>query len=65
MTGSQDCKVKLWDTRAAKNVASFKNHTGTINTLQMSPDARWVASGSDDGSLRIWDVRADKQITNF
>ena len=33
VTGSQDCKVKVWDQRQGKNVLSFKNHTGTINTL--------------------------------
>lgn len=40
-------------------------HSGTINCLMMSPDARWVASGSDDGSLKIWDWRADKQVASF
>lgn len=65
VTGSKDTKVKLWDSRANQNVATFREHTGTINTLQMSPDAKWVASGSSDGSLKIWDVTADKVLANF
>ena len=51
--------------RAGKNISTFREHSGAINTLQMSPDARWVASGSTDGSLKIWDVTADKLLANF
>ena len=65
VTGSKDTKVKLWDTRVSSNIATFRKHTGTINTLQMSPDAKWIASGSEDGCLKIWDVTADKEIANF
>lgn len=65
VTGSQDTKVKLWDTRANACVATFREHTGAINALQMSPDAKWVASGSSDGSLKIWDRTADKILANF
>ena len=36
-----------------------------INSIKMSPDGKWVATGSADGSLRIWDVTADKVIANF
>lgn len=46
-------------------MATFRNNSGAINALQMSPDSRWVATGSDDGSLRIWDVVADKELAKF
>ena len=46
-------------------MATFREHTGTINSIKMSPDGKWVATGSADGSLRIWDVTADKVIANF
>ena len=30
VTGSKDCKVKLWDQRVSTNVATFRNNKGTI-----------------------------------
>lgn len=51
--------------RAEQCQATFREHSGPINTLMMSPDARWVASGSADGSLKIWDIAANKVLANF
>ena len=65
VTGSEDCKIKLWDQRINKNSLTFRSHVGKINHLRISPDSKWVASGSDDGSLRIWDIVADKEFVNF
>lgn len=29
-------------------------HTGSVSSVSVSPDRRWIASGSDDGSIRVW-----------
>ena len=65
VTGSQDTKVKFWDQRTNSCVATFREHSGKINSVRMSPDSKWVASGSDDGTLKIWDVTANKVLANF
>jgi katanin p80 WD40 repeat-containing subunit B1 len=65
VTGSQDTKVKFWDQRANQCVATFREHTGTVNSVRLSPDGKWVASGSADGTLKIWDVTANKVLANF
>ena len=36
-----------------------------INSAQLSPDTRWVASGGGDGALKIWDISSGKVLTNF
>ena len=33
VTGSEDTKIKVWDTRSAKCVMTFREHTGRINTV--------------------------------
>lgn len=46
-------------------MATFREHTDTVNCIRLSPDSRWVASGSNDGSLKIWDVRNNRLVQNF
>jgi katanin p80 WD40 repeat-containing subunit B1 len=44
---------------------TFKEHEGTINCVQFSPDSRWVASGGSEGALKIWDISTGKVLSNF
>ena len=65
VTGSEDTKVKVWDIRSAKCTMTYREHTGRVNTVSLSPDARWVASGSEDGSVKIWEINSGKTLANF
>jgi len=65
VTGSEDTKAKVWDLRTQKNTLTFREHSGIINTISLSPDARWAATGGDDGALKIWDVSSGKVLSNF
>lgn len=66
-SGSEDTKCKIWDLRMKQNqnIFTFKEHSGVINSLQLSPDSRWIASGSADGSLKIWDISTGKVMGEF
>jgi small GTP-binding protein len=39
-------------------------HKGWVNSVVVSPDGKWIASGGDDKTVRIWDIETGKcQIT--
>ena len=65
VSGSEDTKAKVWDWRTSKCINTFREHSGIINTIQLSPDSRWAASGADDGALKIWEVSSGKVLANF
>jgi WD40 repeat protein len=65
VTGSEDTKAKVWDLRTQKCINTFREHSGIINSIQLSPDARWAATGGDDGALKIWDISSGKVLSNF
>ncbi len=65
VSGSDDTRAKVWDLRTSKCIMTFKEHQGKVNSIQLSPDSRWVASGADDGALKIWDMASGKVLSNF
>lgn len=46
-------------------MSTYREHTAKINTVQLSPDSKWAATGGDDGALKIWDISSGKTISNF
>ncbi len=46
----------------------LNGHTGTINTVNFSPDGQSILTASDDGTARLWHVNAGEALvghTNF
>ena len=48
--------MRLWDVASGENYATLKGHTGSVYSVQFSPDGRSVLSGSQDGSSILWDA---------
>lgn len=65
-TGSQDKTIKMWDLSSVSSVASTplrckslttqKAHEKDINSLDVSPNDRFLASGSQDRTVRVYEV---------
>lgn len=49
-------------------VATLLGHAGAVNSIDISPDSKWLISGSKDETLREWSLENytnTKTITNF
>jgi len=40
-------------------------HTGPVNTVEWSPDGRFILSGSSDGGIKLWDAQSGRLIRTF
>jgi WD repeat-containing protein 23 len=60
LTGSDDCLVKLWDTRAlarGQPVTVFAGHMGGVTCVDSMRDGIHLLSQAKDQSIRLWDLR--------
>jgi len=62
-TGSYDKKVIIWDVQTGAIVQTFKDHTNTINSLDISPDAKWAisSSGAEKAAI-LWEIQSGKPM---
>lgn len=51
-----DNTVRVWEIAHAKDIGSFKGHTGTVQTVAFAPNGKSIASGSTDTTILVWDV---------
>lgn len=58
VTGSMDCRVKVWDISQETVVSTYHAHTDSLNDVVCSPtdDALFVSCGQD-GRILLWDTR--------
>mmetsp|Transcript_14731 Transcript_14731/g.21460 ORF Transcript_14731/g.21460 Transcript_14731/m.21460 type:complete len:332 (-) Transcript_14731:103-1098(-) len=52
-----DGLVKLWDQQNYKLKANLTGHTGCVNSITISPDGNFCASGGKDCTLLIWHIK--------
>jgi WD40 repeat protein len=59
LTGSQDHKVRLWDSRMPSDseARSFDGHSDFVLSVGFSSDGSHIFSGSKDRSLRCWNLK--------
>lgn len=65
LSGSHDGKMKLWDLRSQRVLATFKGHNAPVNCLALSPGATRVVSASFDKTLVLWDIATQKRLQEF
>jgi len=67
VSGSRDKTLRLWSRRNqnAQLVHTFDGHTTWVESVAISPDARFLASGGNDSMVYLWSVATHDLIHNF
>ena len=61
VSGSSDSTAILWNPIEGNRVATFRGHTGSIFSVDVSPDGSTLLTGSRDGTARLWEKHSALQ----
>jgi WD40 repeat protein len=65
VSGGGDGLVRIWEFARGKSVRVLNRHQGTITSLDVSPDGRFLASGSGDCTARLWSFPQGKALATL
>jgi WD40 repeat protein len=60
--------IITWDVSDPNNVvqlATLVGHSAALESVNFSPDGKYVASASDDGTARVWDAATGEEIARM
>lgn len=58
--------LRRWDPATGKNVADpIQPHKGSVISLSVSGDGKWIATGAIDGKARVYDARTGQETSVF
>ncbi|SPQ19587.1 e4e4a8ae-6b6b-444e-8ffa-13c3b82724e4 [Thermothielavioides terrestris] len=67
-SGSDDCTVKVWDTRSlgdGREAGAFVGHIEGLTYIDTKGDGRYVLSNGKDQSMKLWDLRMAMSTSRF
>src|SRR5690606_5682049 len=55
-TGGKDNLIKIWDKTLGKEILTLNEHRDEINSLQYSPNGRYLVSAAADSTICVWNA---------
>ena len=65
ISGSNDCKIKVWDATTGECLRTLAGHELLVRTLSYEPLSGRLVSGSYDRTIKVWDVKTGKMVREF
>ncbi|KAI8326482.1 hypothetical protein GQ54DRAFT_307477 [Martensiomyces pterosporus] len=65
VSGSPEKPIRVWDTRAGRQVTTLSGHTDHIRAVLLSQDSELVLSGSSDTTVKLWSMRMRRCLSTF
>jgi len=65
VSASWDKSIKVWDNSVMSLMHTFVGHKAQINTLDLAPNTKIIASGSRDGHVNIWNLVEGKHLEDI
>jgi predicted NACHT family NTPase len=65
VTGHEDSKVRLWDTRKGQLIHTYSGHGNLIRSVAIISDKDWLVSGSEDKTIKLWDINTGKCLHTY
>lgn len=59
-SASFDKKIKLWNGKTGRFIATLTGHVGAVYQVSWSSDSRLVVSASKDSTIKVWDRQKPK-----
>jgi F-box and WD-40 domain protein 1/11 len=57
VSGSNDCKIKVWSAASGTCLRTLAGHTAPVRALALDPARGRLVSAGYDRTVKVWDVR--------
>ncbi len=61
-TGGSGSEVRLWDAQTAKPIGQTMRHQGSVRSVAITSDLKFVLSAGEDRMARLWDAATGKPL---
>lgn len=68
ISGEGGCNTKairVWDLTTKQCIGILKGHRGSVESIYITDDDKYIVSGSRDKTIKIWDIKTKKCINTI
>lgn len=65
MSGSNDCKIKVWSASSGACLRTLAGHDLLVRALAFDPRSGRLVSASYDKTIKVWDLHSGKMLREF